>query len=221
MLFLFQTLFCLCLGNLLVRCVSLSVVSLYDVLEISKTSTSSEIKKAFRKMSLIYHPDKYNGMEADANEKFNKIQEAYNVLSDPHAKILYDYHWKLDRAEFSQLQEYAKEMKDEGMSDIYLHKKNVRVLFDKNIENVIAESQYVWIVKFYHPRCGHCHTVAPEVVKAAKTATTDEKARVGTVNCGKSWFLCRRFGIQSYPTVLFFLPKNRRVNRGSKQVKWS
>ena len=61
----------------------------YEVLEISKTSSGEEIKKAYRKMALKYHPDKNPGDNA-AEEKFKEAAEAYEVLSDDNKRARYD-----------------------------------------------------------------------------------------------------------------------------------
>jgi len=71
----------------------------YDILEIKKTASESDIKKAYRKLALKYHPDK---AKADATtsdiatheEKFKKISEAYAVLSDPEKRKKYDMFGK-------------------------------------------------------------------------------------------------------------------------------
>ena len=64
----------------------------YKILNISKKASIEEIKKSYRKLAQIYHPDKKSG----SNELFHDINEAYQVLSDPNKKILYDisYHKK-------------------------------------------------------------------------------------------------------------------------------
>ncbi len=61
----------------------------YEVLGVSKTATDEEIKKAYRKLALKYHPD-YNPGDKTAEEKFKEINEAHEVLSDPDKRKRYD-----------------------------------------------------------------------------------------------------------------------------------
>ena len=61
----------------------------YEVLGLSKSASAAEIKKAYRKMAIKYHPDK-NPDDKTAEEKFKVAAEAYEVLSDPDKKARYD-----------------------------------------------------------------------------------------------------------------------------------
>ncbi len=61
----------------------------YKILGVSKNASPDEIKKAFRKLALKYHPDKNKGNK-EAEERFKEINEAYAVLSDPEKRKQYD-----------------------------------------------------------------------------------------------------------------------------------
>lgn len=62
----------------------------YEVLGVSKTSPSNEIKAQYRKLALKFHPDR--NKSADSGEHFKEISEAYGVLSDPEKRKVYDQH---------------------------------------------------------------------------------------------------------------------------------
>jgi molecular chaperone DnaJ len=61
----------------------------YEILGISKTASADEIKKAYRKVAMQYHPDRNPGDKA-AEEKFKEAAEAYEILSDANKKAQYD-----------------------------------------------------------------------------------------------------------------------------------
>ena len=61
----------------------------YEVLGVSKSADATEIKKAYRKLALKYHPDKNPG-DKEAEEKFKEAAEAYDVLSNEEKRRRYD-----------------------------------------------------------------------------------------------------------------------------------
>lgn len=71
------------------RSFNLSAQDYYQILSVTRTSTSVEIKKAYRKKALQYHPDKNPG-DKEAEEKFKEATEAYSVLSDDANRQRYD-----------------------------------------------------------------------------------------------------------------------------------
>jgi molecular chaperone DnaJ len=60
----------------------------YSILGIDRNATNQDIKKAFRKLAFKYHPD--HNSDTDSEQKFKEVNEAYEVLSDPHKRANYD-----------------------------------------------------------------------------------------------------------------------------------
>jgi curved DNA-binding protein len=74
----------------------------YNILGIDKSASDSDIKKAYRKLAMKYHPDHTKG-DKTAEDKFKKISEAYAVLSDPEKRKQYDTYGSADfQQRFSQ-----------------------------------------------------------------------------------------------------------------------
>ncbi len=79
--------------RLLNKIVLMDFIDYYKVLELPKTATADDIKKAYRKLARQYHPDT-NPNNAGANKKFQEINEANEVLSDPDKRKKYDKYGK-------------------------------------------------------------------------------------------------------------------------------
>lgn len=94
----------------------------YDVLNVTKTATNDEIKSAYRKLALKYHPDRNKSPEAE--EKFKEISEAYAVLSDQEKRKRYDTYGHVGTEEVfrgseDNFAEIFKDMGFGGVGDIF------------------------------------------------------------------------------------------------------
>src|SRR4051812_21778117 len=71
----------------------MAFIDYYETLGVSKNATEDDIKKAYRKLARKYHPD-LNPNDKEANKKFQQINEANEVLSDPEKRKKYDQYGK-------------------------------------------------------------------------------------------------------------------------------
>ncbi|KAJ2914522.1 hypothetical protein MD484_g5916, partial [Candolleomyces efflorescens] len=69
-----------------------AIVDYYRILEVAEDASQDEIKRSFRRLALIHHPDKNHGNVEEATQKFAVIQQAYEVLSDEQERAWYDSH---------------------------------------------------------------------------------------------------------------------------------
>ncbi|XP_061346197.1 uncharacterized protein LOC133291875 isoform X4 [Gastrolobium bilobum] len=65
-------------------------VDYYNILKVDRNATEDDLKKAYRKLAMKWHPDKNPTNKKEAEAKFKQISEAYEVLSDPQKKVIYD-----------------------------------------------------------------------------------------------------------------------------------
>ena len=63
----------------------------YKVLDVPRTATEADIKKAYRRLAMKYHPDRNPG-DKEAEEKFKEAKEAYEVLCEADKRAIYDQH---------------------------------------------------------------------------------------------------------------------------------
>ncbi len=87
----------------------------YEVLEVAKTASEAEIKKAYRRLAMKYHPDRNPG-DATAEDSFKEAKEAYEMLSDPQKRAAYD---QFGHAGVNQQQSGAGMDPGEAFGDIF------------------------------------------------------------------------------------------------------
>uniref|UniRef100_A0A1B6EBZ6 DnaJ homolog subfamily B member 9 n=1 Tax=Clastoptera arizonana TaxID=38151 RepID=A0A1B6EBZ6_9HEMI len=92
----------------------------YSVLGVSRDASTKDIKRAFRKLAIKYHPDK--NKEKEAEEKFKQINEAHEILSDPDRRKQYDLFGKSsDRQQNNQEHHFNFDSMFQGFSDNMFH----------------------------------------------------------------------------------------------------
>lgn len=67
-------------------------VDYYKILQVDRNASDDDLKKAYRKLAMKWHPDKNPNNKKEAEAKFKQISEAYEVLSDPQKKVVYDQY---------------------------------------------------------------------------------------------------------------------------------
>uniref|UniRef100_H2YBN2 DnaJ homolog subfamily C member 10 n=1 Tax=Ciona savignyi TaxID=51511 RepID=H2YBN2_CIOSA len=180
----------------------------YEVLGISKDASLKEIRKAFKKLALTMHPDK-NPHDAEAHNKFVKINGIYEVLKDEDSRKKYD--------------KYGEEgLKDKGPGggryESYNYYRDEFGIYDDDPEVVTLDgsdfdaavkSGEVWFVNFYSPRCSHCHDLAPTWRNFAEEFSG--VINIGAVNCHDNRWTCNQKGIHSYPSLMLLLKNQRPI----------
>lgn len=111
----------------------MSTDNFYDLLGVSKSATSDEIKKAYRKKAVQYHPDK-NKDNKQAEEKFKAINEAYEVLSDTKKREMYDRFGK----NWKQFQDSKQGGAGSDWSNFYSQQTGTHDYSYQNFEDVFS-----------------------------------------------------------------------------------
>lgn len=119
----------------------LEEADLYRILGVSRNAKLDDIKRAYRKRSLRYHPDK-NLEDVDAKRKFQKVAEAFSVLSDEHKRAKYDKSGDMDLEDFD-VEQFMEMVSATGLK----YKRSPSVSLDVDIEDVLEAEAACGIAK--------------------------------------------------------------------------
>eukprot|EP00958_Prasinococcus_capsulatus_P026111 scaffold4595_cov415-Prasinococcus_capsulatus_cf.AAC.9 len=89
-----------------------------------------------------------------------------------------------------------------SVGGLYTEDGPVTLLDDSNFQELVIDSDKVWIVEFFAPWCGHCKQLAPDYAKVAKSL--EGILGVGAVDCDAAPNLCGAYGVQGFPTIKGF-----------------
>lgn len=197
----------------------------YQVLGLDRTATKKQIRTAFRKLSLKYHPDKSN--KPRAAEIFDKINDAYTVLSDEDQRRIYDDFGEEKFQTKWQYEEARRKGQVRQMNDFYAGSDLVesfdRPKFFAAERKVKQGRQRGLMIEFYAPWCSHCQDMISDYKKFAIIAENLPPSKknpnmlpiqFAAVNCEDKKRLCRNLNINSYPTLILYHGEELEVYRG-------
>lgn len=196
----------------------------YETLGVETTASSGEIRKAYRRLSLIYHPDKNPSPEVHelAEAAFKDIVAAFEIIGDPEKRAIFDDFGQETLAEAFTNEESYMKYGQKNENNFYQGNRLITALTEKLWERRVGMGDDVWIVEFYAPWCGACQSLIGEYKRTAELLADETGIEVGAVNCIAEPHICNEwFAIRAYPTILAINDKHgtrQEYHTGSKDA---
>uniref|UniRef100_A0A5S6QFC8 DnaJ homolog subfamily C member 16 n=1 Tax=Trichuris muris TaxID=70415 RepID=A0A5S6QFC8_TRIMR len=180
-----------------------SGVDYYETLGVDRNANEQAIRRAFKKLALVMHPDKRRE-DPEAHRKFIEISEAYDVLKDPRRRKFYD-EYGVDGGKSFDNQFWGQNSFPFNFA-MFQYDPKITVLTDSNFDALVVERGTRWFIYFFSPLCVHCHAHGRLWLTIANEF--DGALRVAVVNCYEDNFLCNRISITRYPMFKMY-PENK------------
>lgn len=197
----------------------------YETLGLASTASSSEVRKGYRKLSLLFHPDKQIDAELKelATKAFSDIVAAFEILGSPEKRAFFDDLGGADgeQAESFNSQAAYEKWGRKNEANFYQGHAYITPLSESLWQQRVGRGEQLWLVEFYAPWCGHCQQLVPVYKQVAEQLKEEDDIEVGAVNCATEEAICSRwFGIRAYPTLLALNDKHgtRQEFKGPKDA---
>merc|ERR1719487_2323736 len=204
----------------------------YAILDVDENADKDTIKKAYRAKSLEYHPDKCTEDKELCQTKFIEVSTAYEVLSDPEKRKIYNEHGEEGLKEGGsggQSGEQARQMfrqffgrdpdgnarivnrggqmmfmeeGEPGPKEDIYDDTSIVQLNGDTWKAYINDRDEPWVVEFYKPNDDDSVEAKPEYIKFADTFK--DFLKVAAVNCRQQRDICSKASINSFPAVRWF-----------------
>ena len=192
----------------------------YRLLGVKRTASKSEIRRAFKKLSLKYHPDKNKDNPEKAKAKFIKIANAYEVLSDDNLRKIYDeqgeegvkqhqqgggqqggnfndiFNFFFGGAKFNM-----NFQNQEGPEKNFFENTDVLTLKMENLSKLLSRRK-IWFVYFFKSKDGDFENMNNKIKEISGQCYGI--FNFGAVNCKDDEEICEEYSVYSTPKLLYF-----------------
>ena len=184
----------------------ISSLSYYEILSVPKDADDKTIKKAFKKASLLHHPDRG---EMRSQDTYMKISLAYEVLMNPAKREIYDRYgedginnpWMHNAEEIYNNYFGQKNQRFKYMPDFFYANSSAIEITEDNSSKFYGRKD-IWFVQFYGPRSLSCREISGDWKALAKRF--DGIVNVAAVNCDEVPDICREMNVRKYPLIAYF-----------------
>ena len=190
----------------------------YKLLGVKRNASKAEIRRAFKKLSLKYHPDKNKDNPEKAKAKFVKIANAYEVLSDDKLRKIYDEHGEegvkqhqqgggqhggnfQDIFDFFFKRSGMHFQNQEGPEKNFFENTDVLTLKMENISKLLSRRK-IWFVYFFKSKDEGFENRNNKIKEIA--SQTYGIFNFGAVNCKDDEEICEEYSVYSTPKIVYF-----------------